>query len=482
MNHRPGSNRTTANIHGFLMRRLLLTCALLGTLASASHAENRPAWSEVRSPNFIVVTNANERQGRRTAYQFEMIRAVFRDFFGQANNSQEPPVTIVAAKDEKTLKTLLPEFWERKGSAHPAGVYLNTGDTGANYIALQLDVSLNEDAYEPFEPVYHEYVHYLTRRLVPHWPLWLVEGFAEFYGNIRIKGDQVFIGAPSTSHMLFLQQTSLLPISTLFDANSSSPYYNEKSKTSIFYAESWALTHYLTIRDAKDKTHRLNEFLALLAKGVDQKEAAAKTIGDYHSLESELRKYVRRSELDAAPVSLPKLDQNTFRVRGLSDPESLSVRADFMAHDSHYSEAQAMLEEALKLNPKLSAACESMSFISLQQQNLDQATKSAEQAIALNPQSYWGNYYYATSLLHAHQNDDESIAKAQASLRTVVKINPAFAPAYDMLAYALGLPGAHQDLKEAYSMTLWAVQCEPGAIQYRFRAVEILEQISPKAS
>jgi tetratricopeptide (TPR) repeat protein len=477
MNHRPGSNRTTANIHGFLMRRLLLTCALLGTLASASHAENRPTWIEVRSPNFIVVTNANERQGRRTAYQFEMIRAVFRDFFGQANNSQEPPVTIVAAKDEKTLKTLLPEFWERKGSAHPAGVYLNTGDTGANYIALQLDVSLNEDAYEPFEPVYHEYVHYLTRRLVPHWPLWLVEGFAEFYGNIRIKGDQVFIGAPSTSHMLFLQQTSLLPISTLFDANSSSPYYNEKSKTSIFYAESWALTHYLTIRDAKDKTHRLNEFLALLAKGVDQKEAAAKTIGDYHSLESELRKYVRRSELDAAPVSLPKLDQNTFRVRGLSDPESLSVRADFMAHDSHYSEAQAMLEEALKLNPKLSAACESMSFISLQQQNLDQATKSAEQAIALNPQSYWGNYYYATSLLHAHQNDDESIAKAQASLRTVVKINPAFAPAYDMLAYALGLPGAHQDLKEAYSMTLWAVQCEPGAIQYRFRAVEILEQM-----
>jgi hypothetical protein len=117
-------------------------------------------------------------------------------------------------------------------------------------------VSLNEDAYEPFEPVYHEYVHYLTRRLVPHWPLWLVEGFAEFYGNIRIKGDQVFIGAPSTSHMLFLQQTSLLPISTLFDANSSSPYYNEKSKTSIFYAESWALTHYLTIRDAKVRARR----------------------------------------------------------------------------------------------------------------------------------------------------------------------------------------------------------------------------------
>jgi tetratricopeptide (TPR) repeat protein len=476
MTYGPDFKRITARMYGFLLR-LLLTYALVGTLANASLAENRRAWIEVRSPNFIVVTNANEHQGRRTAYQFEMIRAVFRDFFGQTNNSQEPPITIVAAKDEKTLKTLLPEFWERKGAAHPAGVYLNTGDTGANYIALQLDVSLNEDAYEPFEPVYHEYVHYLTRRLIARWPLWLVEGFAEFYGNIRIKGDQVFIGAPSTSHMLFLQQTSLLPISTLFDADSSSPYYNEKSKTSIFYAESWALTHYLTIRDMKEKTHRLNEFLALLAKSDDQKAAAAKTIGDYQSLESVLHKYVRRSELDAVPVALPKLEQNTFQVRGLSDPESLSIRADFMAHDRHYSEAQAMLEEALKLDPRLSAACESMSFISLQQQNLDQAAKSAEQAIALNPQSYWGNYYYAMSLLRAHRSDDDSIAKAQASLRTVVKINPAFAPAYDMLAYALGLPGSHQDLKEAYSMTLWAVQSEPGNIQYRLRAVQLHEQM-----
>jgi tetratricopeptide (TPR) repeat protein len=479
MNYRPGSNRTTANIHGILMRRLLLTCALLGTLASASRAENRPAWIEVRSPNFIVVTNANERQGRRTAYQFEMIRAVFRDFFGQTNNSQEPPITIVAAKDEKTLKALLPEFWERKGAVHPAGVYLNTGDTGANYIGLRLDVSLNQDAYEPFEPVYHEYVHYLTRRMIAHLPLWLVEGIAEFYGNTRMENENknVFVGAPSTSHILLLRQKSLLPLDTLFDVNSSSPYYHEESKASIFYAESWALTHYLKVRDSNDKSHHLRDFLDLLAKGIDQKDAAKQTIGDPQSLEPELRAYIKNSEFRVGSVAPPKVDENAFQVRGLTDAESMSVRADFMAHDNHYSEAQTMLEQALKLDPNLSAGCETMSFISLQQGKQDEAAKWAEQAIALNPQSYWGNYYYATSLLRAHQNDDESIAKAQASLRTVVKINPAFAPAYDMLAYALGLPGSHQDLKEAYSMTLWAVQCEPGNVQYRLRGVQLHEQM-----
>ncbi|PYX22030.1 MAG: hypothetical protein DMG82_16010 [Acidobacteria bacterium] len=476
MTYRPDFKRITARMYGFLLR-LLFTYALVGTLANASLAENRQAWIEVRSPNFIVVTNANEHQGRRTAYQFEMIRAVFRDFFGQTGKSPEPPVTIVAAKDENTLKTLLPEYWAKKGSVHPAGIYLNTADTGANYIGLRLDVSLNQDAYEPFEPVYHEYVHYLTRRMIAHLPLWLVEGFAEFYGNTRMENKNVFVGAPSTSHILLLRQKSLLPLDTLFDVNFSSPYYHEESKASIFYAESWALTHYLIMRDSKEKTHRMTDLLALLAKGVDQKEAAKQTIGDSRPLETELRAYVQKSEFRVASVAPPKIDENGFQVRGLTDAESLAVRADFMAHDHHPDDAKAILEEALKLDPKLSAACESMSFISLQQQNLDQAATSAEQAIALNPQSYWGNYYYAMSLLRAHQSDDDSIAKAQASLRTVVKINPAFAPAYDMLAYALGLPGSHQDLKEAYSMTLWAVQSEPGNIQYRLRAVQLHEQM-----
>lgn len=476
MTYPPSSHRVTAKAYGFLSR-LLLAFALVATLASASHAENRPAWIEVRSPNFIVVTNANERQARRTAYQFEMIRAVFRDFFGQTGNSQEPPVTIVAAKDENTLKTLLPEFWTRKGSVHPAGIYLNTGDTGANYIGLRLDVSLNQDAYEPFEPVYHEYVHHLTRRMIAHLPLWLVEGFAEFYGNTRMENKNVFVGAPSTSHILFLRQNSLLPLDTLLDVNYSSPYYHEESKASIFYAESWALTHYLIIRDSKEKTHRMTDLLALLAKGVDQKEAAKQTIGDSRVLETALRSYVQKSEFRVASVAPPKIDENGFQVRGLTDAESLAIRADFIAHDNHYSEAQPMLGEALKLDPKLSAACESMSFISLQQHKLDEAAKWAEQAVALNPQSYWGNYYYAMSLLRSHSNDDESIAKAQVSLRTVVKINPGFAPAYDMLAYALGLPGPQQNLKEAYSMTLWAVQCEPGNVQYRLRGVQLHEQM-----
>ena len=148
---------------------------------NVAFAASKPTWIELRSPNFIVITNAGEGQARQVVYQFEMIRAAFRAYFGKKDESAEEPVVILAAKDENTFKALLPEFWEQKGASHPVGMYV--GGTDANYIALRLDVSLNQETYEPFEPVYHEYVHYLTRRLIASLPLWMVEGLAEFYGT-----------------------------------------------------------------------------------------------------------------------------------------------------------------------------------------------------------------------------------------------------------------------------------------------------------
>jgi hypothetical protein len=46
-----------------------------------------------------------------------------------------------------------------------------------------------------------------------------------------------------------LRQTQLLPLSALFAVDASSANYHENNKASIFYAESWLLTHYLMTRD-----------------------------------------------------------------------------------------------------------------------------------------------------------------------------------------------------------------------------------------
>jgi len=455
---------------------LIITILILVAAQPVVFAAKQQPWIELRSPNFIVVTNANETQARHLLYQFEMVRAVFREFLGTSGSLKDQPVIIIAAKDEATLKTLVPEYWAKKGLAHPAGIYF--GGPEKNYIALRLDVSMDQSAFEAYEPVYHEYVHYLTRRYIAQMPLWLVEGLAEFYGTIRTEGKSVFLGAPSSSNLTVLRQDPPLLLSTLFDINRSSPYYHEQNKTSIFYAESWALTHYLITRDWREKTHRVSDFIVLTGQNVPQAEAARRTIGDPEALDGALSQYIRNVAFTANRLDAPAVDVSDFRVQPISDAESLAMRADFMVHDRHYAEAEEMLQESLKLDPKLAAACESMGFLYFQQGKREEAGKWYSKAVALNSQSYYVNYYYAENLLTGNL-DEDSAAKAELSLRAAIKLNPDFVLAYSALANLLlqTSPARHQKPEEAYMLVVRLIELEPGDVYHRILAVQVLERL-----
>src|SRR5580704_3277337 len=460
-----GSARTMAiamtidrvNSRSFPLLALLLLTAQNVCLASPRK------WIELRSPHFVVVTNASEHQARQVAEQFETIRSVFQEYFRTASINDRPLI-IIAASDQSTFRPLLPEAWTQKGAARRSGIYLNGPDK--SYIGLQVD--------QPYEKIYHEYVHYLMRRMNPRLPTWMVEGLAEFYANVRIESKKVLVGTPSASNLTILSQRTLLPLTTLFEVNASSPYYNEESKISIFYAESWALTHYLMARDWDENSNRLSDFIGLLGPNVSQVDAARKTIGDPAVLEPALNEYVHKFAFTAVRLERAQMEQGDYRVRPLSDAESLAVRADFMTHEGQYVKAQHTLEEALKLDPKLADAYENMAFLYFRQDKKADAEKWSEQAVALNPQGYLANYFYGASLLRESLPNDSTVAAAEASLRTAVRSNPEFAPAYDALAFCLARPGSHQNLDEAHRMALAAVERDPSDLGHRVRVVEVL--------
>src|SRR5437879_9154259 len=83
---------------------------------AAAPPDKTETWIEVRSPHFIVASNSNEKQARRAADQFEQIRAVFHKEFPKLRVDPGQPIFILAAKNENTLKALLPGFWEVKRS------------------------------------------------------------------------------------------------------------------------------------------------------------------------------------------------------------------------------------------------------------------------------------------------------------------------------------------------------------------------------
>jgi len=452
-----------------LLRCCLISVFLLLVAPAAGLAEKNQAWSKLRSPNFVVVTNGGEKQARRVAYQFEMIRAVFRQFFNIQGSATDPSVIIIAAKDEATFRPLLPESYQKKGSLHLAGLYMAGPEK--NYVALRLDVSLSRETDQPFEPVYHEYVHYLMRRSISRLPLWLTEGLAEFYGNTLVESKTVYVGAPSSLNLVVLRHSALLPLSTLFVVDASSPYYHEENKASIFYAESWTFTHFLMTHDWRENTHRMSQFVTLLGQNVGAEAAAKRTIGDPEALQEALKLYIGEFSFTADRIAAPpSVDPDALAPEPISEAAALAVRADFLVHARRYTDARQMLEEALKSDPKLSEAYESMGLLYAQQNKTEEATKWYSQAVALNSQSYLAHFYYATNLLKGGMNDDLA-GKAESSLRAAIKINPEFAPSNDALAYLLA---SRRRLEEARALSLEAITLEPGNVAYRLRMAAIL--------
>jgi hypothetical protein len=241
-----------------MWKRLLLLATLcsnvLGSAVLAPARDKPENWVQVSSPHFLIVSNSNEKQARHVADQFERMRSVFHKLFPKLQIDPATPIIVLAIKDEKDFRALEPAAYLAKGQLKLGGLFLRTPDK--NYVLMRLDA----EGDHPYAVVYHEYTHLLMSKA--DLPLWMNEGLAEFYQNTDIREKEVNLGQPSPENLALLRQNRLLPLATLFTVDNASPYYHEENKGSIFYGESWALMHYLELKDFHDKTHYLTDYLA----------------------------------------------------------------------------------------------------------------------------------------------------------------------------------------------------------------------------
>jgi hypothetical protein len=306
-----------------------LALLILLVLASSNLVSAAPAqWLQVSSSHFTVITDSNDKQARHILDQFERMRWLFQTLFPNKNVDPAQPILVIAARNEKSFRALEPPAYLAKGQLDLAGLFLRTPEK--NYVLLRVDAPYEH----PFATIYHEYTHLQFSDAIHGMPLWLNEGFAEFVENTEIRSKDVLLGEPNPALLSILQQNPLLPLVTLFRVDRHSPYYHEEEKGSIFYAEAWALTHYLNITDSGKSTHRIQEYMALVDKGTDPVLAAEQAFGDLKRLQENLEDYIRRGcdrQFILSTVAAP-IDESSYKSRTLSEDEASTLRAAFLAN------------------------------------------------------------------------------------------------------------------------------------------------------
>jgi tetratricopeptide (TPR) repeat protein len=447
-----------------MRQTLALLFLFLGTF-SASARDSIDHWFEVRSPHFVVLTDTNEKQAHRVASQFERMRAVFHLLMPTASDGAGSPVIVLALKDKKAMQALLPEAYLAKGSLDLAGLFLRAPDK--NYILVRLDAQ----GAHPFATVYHEYTHFMMRNASEWIPLWMNEGLAEFYQNTDIQEKEVLLGEPNIDDILYLRQNRLLPLITLLKVDQTSPYYHEEQKGSVFYAESWALIHYIEISDAQKGTNRLQNYAELLMKKEDPVVAAQQAFGDLGQLQNSLNRYISQGQFMMFKMKkVVAVDESSFQVRAIPNTDADAIRADVLVYNQRPKDAEALIEAVLRDDPNNAIAHETMGYLKYRERDLQAARKWYGEAVKLNSQSYLAHYYYAAmSMGPTGRGQDPEI---ESSLRTCIQLNPDFAPAYDALAMYYRSDPAK--VNEAHMLNIRAISLEPDNLNYRLNAALLL--------
>src|SRR5579863_1100796 len=455
----------TAVVLTFLGLAILLAAPLTTSVAGAKHE----TWFEARSPNFIVVCNAGEKQARKTAIRFEQIRAVFRRELELASKHESSVITILAVKDEDSMKTLLPEYWV-KGHAHPAGIFLD--NMNQYFAAIQLDAP----GSNPYNTIYHEYFHSLTAPYYPNLPVWVSEGLAEFYGNTQIGDSEVGMGRPDPDLIVELKQGGLMPLDVLFKVDHNSPYYNEQNKISVFYAESWALTHYLMVGDKAAHRATLQAYINAMTKGATEEQAAAQAFGDLKQLQAALFAYIGNAAfyyIKAPPP--PEIPAADLQVHELSEAEVDAYRGGFAAVRGRTQDAIPILEQAVKLDPKLALGYQYLGFAEYQDNKHAEALADFTRAIELNPKNALTRFLraYLDSTQGGAVGDD---AQMEEDLRAAIAVSPEFAPPYGVLAVYMANQG--DNLPEALKLAQKAQALEPGSTIYQIDLAQVLARMN----
>ncbi|PCK07352.1 MAG: hypothetical protein COA42_14685 [Alteromonadaceae bacterium] len=313
-------------------------------------------WLEVKSENFTIITDANQKKAKLLVKDLESFRYFISNIM---NTSLAPskPLTVIAISSKKNFKRLdLPEFW--------AGVFL-AGKYGDLAVANIVGYSGSQQKKSWGNQILmHEYVHFINKSVSTSVvsPLWHQEGEAEYLGSFRLEkggryatiGDMSVIGdrlySILNNHGNRYQEIDIEDLLKTTSINmswrrqdKSKQKRKDEKEAGKFYARSMLAFHYFN--SEKHLSTQLSAYLTLINNGKSVDYAFSNSFEtSYEEMDKEIIKYISGKTISKLSVDLEKMGvkfpEITFKIRKLDDSALYSYLLQPILRFNSYSLAE----------------------------------------------------------------------------------------------------------------------------------------------
>lgn len=337
-------------------------------------------WRHLRSPHFELYSQNKDGESREVLHNLEILRAIFFESL-KLRERLHVDVTVYYFREKKDFQAYLPDAF--RNSTSLVGFHLFRGDRAV----IVMGPADDEDSAQT--TIFHEYVHHLFRITEQDPPLWYNEGTADVLAGMKVNRKKVQIGTPLVDRALYLRQETLIPLEQLFSAEHSPKLYVDEIHTGVFYAESWALLHFLRFGDSGFPKAAVDRFLEVAgqsekATAVDLRKHFKACFGcDYPEMQRRLSTYVRTGSYRSGEYPMPDIKpSSSYTVEPLALEETTVRLAELAVRVSHSGAGELILLNAMSERPRDPRPLETLGGEALARDDLRTATERWEQALA----------------------------------------------------------------------------------------------------
>jgi hypothetical protein len=282
---------------------LLAACVAAAAPSEFRAPTSQTEWKRIRSDHFVAVGDAAYVPMRNILVELEGFRQALMRSSPGLRVTSKAPTTIVIFKDEASFAKFRPRGEDDRPRATVAA-YLLTGPD-ANYLV----VPAHRNSSRTFHYLFHEYTHLIVRQNQANVPEWLNEGLAEFYSTFRAtpRDGRSIIGEPPQNRLPSLDAAQRLPLRELLTMGPEDRAKAGARRQQMFYAQSWALVHFLTLGDGGSRRSGIATYLAAVEQNRSVDAAVEAGFGlSIAALEDAVARYAQRSSFPRQEIAEPR--------------------------------------------------------------------------------------------------------------------------------------------------------------------------------